>query len=142
MSVNKVGPCRTCMFWRSDANTILAEAPMGSPNSVIAPGECRRRLRTGRDNKPAQPQTPADIGCAEHRPLPVAERYTRDCADCRYWLQQGETTEGQCIAFSPSFAVKTVGRANQRTYEFPKTPKTFYCGDGVSMRYIDPDEDD
>lgn len=135
MPVRKLGPCRSCSHWRDTDSTVLAGTPAQQ-------GECRRRVQTGENGlHPRPPTTQPAIECSEHLPMPAPERLARCCGDCRYWLphhaaRTGAADEGHCRVWAPRFSGAGPGHA------FPITRRDFYCGDGVSLGYVDPDEEE
>lgn len=135
MRIRKAGPCRSCSHWRNVDSLMLA--------GTAAPvGECRRRVQPGEDGlHPQQPVTQAGIECSEHSRLPASERHAQCCGDCQYW-QPPKTTEisaadkGHCRVWAPRWSVIETGHA------FPITRRDFYCGDGASLSYVDPEEEE
>ncbi len=140
MAVRKLGACGTCSLWREATGAMAAYAKNGPPPS----GECRRRLHISRvTRKPAQPRTPPDGTCAEHLPLPAPERLPSMCAECRYWRRLEQTEGGECRVWAPQHGkVTPVAGAPDAivSFVFPVTEASFVCGDGVSVKYTDPDE--
>lgn len=135
MAFRKIGPCRACCHWRDKAGRVLA--------GTSAPaGECRRRVHPGADGlRPRQPVTQPWVGCSESLPMPAPERLPENCGDCRYWAlvvgaEGTATDEGLCRVWSPRWSGTEQGHA------FPVTIRGFYCGDGVSASYVDPEDEE
>lgn len=105
-------------------------------------GECRRRVQTGEDGlRPRAPITQPAVECSEHLPTPGPERLAQCCRDCRYWRAPdieriSSADEGLCRVWSPRWS-----GAGPR-YAFSVTRRDFYCGDGTSLSYVDPDDED
>lgn len=142
MPVRKPVACGKCVFWRNSDGTIVIGTDKPVPAHKLA--ECRRRLQPGRKTTtPVQPVTPPTDECSEGIPLPLPASLAKNCADCIYWRRTGPDL-GNCIVWSPQWADRTENekRANQRVAQrrFPECPPTFWCGDGVSVDFKDPDE--
>ena len=135
MPIRKLGPCRTCSHWRDAASFMLA-------GSKAEHGQCRRRVQTGTDGlHPQQPETQPAVQCSEHMRLPAPERLAQCCADCIYWKpfdpgQRGLNAEGLCQVWAPRWSGTGFGHA------FPVVEGGFYCGDGISISYVDPDDEE
>ena len=135
MPVRKPGPCRSCSHWRDAGSVMLAGTPAQG-------GECRRRVQTGEDGlRPRQPVTQSKVGCSEHLPMPAPGRLAQCCGDCRYWwapevARIGAADEGLCHVWAPRWSGAGTGHA------FPVTRRDFYCGDGASLSYVDPEDDE
>ncbi len=135
MPVRKPGPCRSCSHWRDVGSIMLAGTPAQT-------GECRRRVQTGEDGlRPRPPVTQPAVECSEHLPMPAPGRLAQCCGDCRYWrapetVRIGAADEGPCRVWAPRWSGTGPGHA------FPVTRRDFYCGDGASLSYVDPDDDE
>ena len=135
MPIRKLGPCRTCSHWRDPASLMLA-------SSRAQHGQCRRRVQTGTDGLHLQqPETQAGVECSEHMPLPASEHLAQCCGDCSYWKplnleRHGGSDEGLCQVWAPRWSSTGPGHA------FPIVRRDFYCGDGASVSYVDPDDDE
>ena len=135
MPIRKLGPCRTCSHWRDEASVVLA-------GSGARHGECRRRVQTGTDGlTPQPPETQERVQCSEHMPLPAPERLAQCCADCLYWHPFGTerrslSGDGQCEVWAPRWSSEGLGHI------FPMVKGGFYCGDGISISYVDPEDEE
>jgi hypothetical protein len=141
MTVRTYGKCEGCGFWRDAESDVLAGTPKGAEPEAL--GECRRRVQTNDTGlKPRQPLIPAFFGCAEHLVLPLPDRLPQACSDCRFWRRRKEGNEGHCCAWAPRHLDKHPREAPEAArFTFPVTPPNFFCGDGVSINYVDPDEE-
>lgn len=157
MGVRKLGACHRCVYWRGPGNQVLAEMPakVGKEASQ-ATGMCHRRVQTGEDGqRPRQPETPYLSGCSESVSLPAPERLPDNCEGCRFWREIpkiGGAREGLCLVWAPRWSRTAGGRADGKAafpdaslsapghYAWPITTPDFFCGDGVSRDYADPEE--
>lgn len=141
MTVRTLGSCAACGFWRNDQSQVLAGTSAAKP--LDAPGQCRRRVQTGQDGvHPLQPLTLGVVGCSEHLTLPLPERLPPSCETCRFWRRRDGQADGFCCVWAPRRASgDPEGKPTNARYAFPITPAAFFCGDGVSVHYVDPDEE-
>ena len=142
MATRKLTLCGSCVYWRNPDSSIIVGGEKPITSTTL--GDCRRRLQTGRKTlEPYQPVTPSKIGCSEGVALPVPPRLPKNCGECRYWVRQ-EPTKGRCQAWAPSWQGRSGDddRHNRRVeqFQFPTTPPEFFCGDGVSVNFVDPDD--
>jgi hypothetical protein len=142
MATRKILPCRACVFWRNPDSTMIIGTGRPIPDAAL--GACHRRLQIGRKVvTPLQPVTTATVECSEGAALPPSPSLPSNCADCRYWRRAG-STEGTCHAWAPRWTPRSASdaMANKRMsqFQFPVTPPTFFCGDGISLSYEDPDD--
>lgn len=141
MTSRTLGSCAACGFWRTAENQVLAGTPAAKDPSLVA--QCHRRVQTGSDGvNPSQPITPAMVGCSEHLDLPLPDRLPSDCETCRFWRRRAGQADGFCCVWAPRRASKDAeGKPTHARYAFPITPAGFFCGDGVSIHYVDPDDE-
>ena len=135
MPVRKIGHCRACSHWRDAASNTLA-------GSMAEQGECRRRVQTDTDGlRSRQPVTQSHTACSEYLSQPAPARLAPNCGHCRYWIlfdaKQDPTRDyGVCRVWAPRWSSTEAGHA------FPITRRESYCGDGRSVSYVDPDEEE
>lgn len=141
MSVRKYSSCGKCALWRAPDGQALAGRPLAEVRSTE--GECRRRVQTAPDGPhPRQPVTPPNAGCSEAMQLPAPERLPSVCIECRFWrpLANGRE-EGLCCVWAPRWSHKQAHPEDEAgKYAYPVTEAGFFCGDGVSLHHVDPDE--
>lgn len=142
MATRKLTLCGKCVYWRNPDSSVIVggEKPI-LPTTL---GDCRRRVQTGsKTATPCQPVTPASFGCSEGVELPMPARLPKNCIECRYWVRQGPK-EGRCQVWAPRWEGRSVDddRHNRRVpqFESPMTTPEFFCGDGVSVHFTDPDD--
>lgn len=134
MPIRKLGPCQNCVHWRDRESTLLA-------GTAAQHGECRRRAHTAEGATEVRPAvTQPATECAEHLSMPAPNRLPQHCGDCRFWQappasQIDAADKGQCRVREPRWSGNGIGHA------FPITQRGFYCGDGASISYVDPEED-
>ncbi len=137
MPTRKIGHCRGCSHWRDAGSNMLA-------GSNAEQGECRRRVQTDTDSlRPRQPVTQSHTACSEHLSQPAPARLAPSCGYCRYWIildakQDPKREYGVCRVWAPRYSYSDTGPS----HAFPITRHGFYCGDGRSVSYVDPDEEE
>ncbi len=140
LAVRNVIACSTCVLWITERGVPLAGTPHAEMRSTKA--ECRRRPQPGADGlRPQPPEVPGNAGCSEGVPLPAPKHYPKNCADCRYWRPRRGADEGLCIAWAPRWSAGADGATEEAIgkYAYRVTPREFFCGDGVSVSYVDPE---
>ncbi|WP_424138836.1 hypothetical protein [Roseomonas chloroacetimidivorans] len=142
MSARTLGKCAECAYWRTPESTLLAGTPGAAAADAL--GQCRRRVQTDDAGvKPRPPITPGFFGCSEHLVLPLPDRLPQSCSQCRFWRSREGGAEGFCCAWAPRHSIGHPNEAPVASrFAFPITPAGFFCGDGVNVAYVDPEEEE